>query len=545
MSVPHPPACEGHSVPPSPYCGASQRAKHYAREQKVLGRYFTPEAVAEMMVRWARAVAPHTQTALDPACGDGVFLRVLVQAGFREVVGIDIKDDPAVRGVRGVVFRQGDALPHIVDYENRVDLCVGNPPFSAKYGRIRDKHILALYALGRGRPSQAVEVLFSEFFVRATKPGGIIAIILPQGIFASLPALPVRRWILQHCTPLAIIRLSRAFFRANTSILIARKGGWEGSPLVLLARAEDACDLAQALAVYQGAKPSPRAFWLPLGALRETWAVEALAPFQGPRIPIRPDVPLVALKDLVRECRTGATEYGARRRFQNAGIPYISAKVVTHLGLEFQRDGRCVEPGSAMDKPRARVQVGDVLFVRVGVGCAGRAAVVLREEERGVADDYIYILRLSERLLPEFFALYTATPFFQQDTAVLKRGVGTVTIPIRALLSVAVPVPRREVQERFAHRYRHLRARLQALPGERAQVAREMARVVAQLTQWLQGQGEEDGTLGESRAQVGDLRGDLAIPVAWKGFPVASPTHRADIRGILADLIPVSPGSPS
>lgn len=47
--------------------------------------------------------------------------------------------------------------------------------------------------------------------------------------------------------------------------------------------------------------------------------------------------------------------------------------------VDLKRDGRFVAKGSPMDKPQAYTKVGDVLFVRVGVGCLGRVAVVLQK----------------------------------------------------------------------------------------------------------------------------------------------------------------------
>ena len=43
-----------------------------------------------------------------------------------------------------------------------------------------------------------------------------------------------------------------------------------------------------------------------------------------------------------------------------------------------------------MDYKNAHVEIGDLVFVRVGVGCIGRAAVITSENEKGIADDWIY-----------------------------------------------------------------------------------------------------------------------------------------------------------
>ena len=44
-----------------------------------------------------------------------------------------------------------------------------------------------------------------------------------------------------------------------------------------------------------------------------------------------------------------------------------------------------------MDYKNAHVEIGNLVFVRVGVGCIGRAAVITSENEKGIADDWIYI----------------------------------------------------------------------------------------------------------------------------------------------------------
>jgi type I restriction enzyme M protein len=128
-----------------------------------------------------------------------------------------------------------------------------------------------------------------------------------------------------------------------------------------------------------------------------------------------------------------------------------------------------------------------VLFVRVGVGCIGRAAVVLEEDEEGIADDYLYILRFRrDRMLPEFFALLTQTGFFRQALQRIWRGTGTVTVPQRLLRTLLVPVPPLPVQASFAKAYRrlHRRAREGETPAEEAR------RIVARLEGLLNGSGE-------------------------------------------------------
>src|SRR5262245_60991731 len=46
-----------------------------AARRKRLGQYFTPPAVAALMVRWIAAIEP--RSVLDPAVGPGIFPRIL------------------------------------------------------------------------------------------------------------------------------------------------------------------------------------------------------------------------------------------------------------------------------------------------------------------------------------------------------------------------------------------------------------------------------------------------------------------------------------
>jgi type I restriction-modification system DNA methylase subunit len=73
-----------------------------------------------------------------------------------------------------------------------------------------------------------IEILFTERFLQLAKPGGIIAIILPEGIFANAQTQYFRDWMLQKGRPLAIVSLPRKVFagagaNAKTTILFMRK----------------------------------------------------------------------------------------------------------------------------------------------------------------------------------------------------------------------------------------------------------------------------------------------------------------------------------
>ena len=92
------------------------------------------------------------------------------------------------------------------DARGKFDLIFTNPPFGAKIP-INDRDILDMYDLGRGSSSEPPEILFIEACYNYLKPGGKLAIVLPDGILGNPNTLPVREWILDKFRLLASIDL--------------------------------------------------------------------------------------------------------------------------------------------------------------------------------------------------------------------------------------------------------------------------------------------------------------------------------------------------
>ena len=76
--------------------------------------------------------------------------------------------------------------------------------------------------------STAIEVVFTERFVRLAKPGGLIAVIVPESIVASDRLGPFRIWLLGKMDLLASVSLPPKIFtgvgaNAKTSVVFARR----------------------------------------------------------------------------------------------------------------------------------------------------------------------------------------------------------------------------------------------------------------------------------------------------------------------------------
>lgn len=86
------------------------------------GQYFTPEVVANFMVGLADLSA--NSTILEPSCGEGVFLKILRNNGYKHLTAFEIDEDLAQEytGVRYESFVSAKI-------DEKFDLIIGNPPY--------------------------------------------------------------------------------------------------------------------------------------------------------------------------------------------------------------------------------------------------------------------------------------------------------------------------------------------------------------------------------------------------------------------------------
>mgnify|MGYP000907243485 CR=1 FL=1 len=116
--------------------------------------------------------------------------------------------------------------------ENRdflFDIVMANPPFA---GDIKESRIIAKYELGKtkkGKYQNKVgrDILFIERNLSFLKPGGRMAIVLPQGRFNNVSDAYIRDFIAARCRILAVVGLHGNVFKPHTgtktSVLLVQK----------------------------------------------------------------------------------------------------------------------------------------------------------------------------------------------------------------------------------------------------------------------------------------------------------------------------------
>ena len=146
------------------------------QRRKQLGAWYTPPELVEAVVR--EAVFPGAVSVLDPACGDGRFLRA---TGLPQQTGVDVDPD--------TTFEHGDALQR--DWgDRRFDVVVGNPPYLNQLASLTSRGGRSRFG---GGPYADAAAEFLMLAIRLTRPGGRVGLVLPQSLLSTRDAAAIRR----------------------------------------------------------------------------------------------------------------------------------------------------------------------------------------------------------------------------------------------------------------------------------------------------------------------------------------------------------------
>ncbi|WP_135257064.1 TaqI-like C-terminal specificity domain-containing protein [Thermus caldilimi] len=197
-----------------------------AASHRSLGQVPTPKALVDFMVGLAEA--PKGGQVLEPACGEGPFLRAFREAhgtGYRflgvEVDPLALDLPPWAEGVRAdfLLWEPGEAF----------DLILGNPPYGALGAGARllpelRQAYRERFATWWGRYN--LYGAFLEKGVRLLKPGGLLVYVVPAG-WMVLEEFQKLRAFLAREGALEVFYLGRAFpgLKVRAAVLRFRKGG--------------------------------------------------------------------------------------------------------------------------------------------------------------------------------------------------------------------------------------------------------------------------------------------------------------------------------
>lgn len=181
----------------------------FAGSKLALGQYFTPPEVAKLIIDF---LAIKKGTVLDNCCGHGSLFWHLPEGCY--ATGIEIQDEAyqvakALYPQHSIV--QDDCLNHV--FQNQFDYVLINPPFGLWWQTDKNLDLVGY----DGKILSHIACL--ELAIRAVKPSGFVACILPMGVKERQDMVSFRRWYRNHAVGVAqVILPSSAFVKQGTEV---------------------------------------------------------------------------------------------------------------------------------------------------------------------------------------------------------------------------------------------------------------------------------------------------------------------------------------
>ena len=212
------------------------------------GQFFTPRYIIDFCIK---VLNPQpNENFLDPAAGSGAFL--YHAHNHSNIYGNNLWafdfDSTAVRVARLLMYVAGidsvhihkansliksSAQEHLIatgiaelsttiedilrieKYKGAFDVIATNPPFA---GEIIEQDIIDSYEITKGKKRAERDVLFVERCIKLLKPGGRMAIVLPDNIFGGTDNEALRKWIYENCRIVGVVGIPRNAFMPHTAV---------------------------------------------------------------------------------------------------------------------------------------------------------------------------------------------------------------------------------------------------------------------------------------------------------------------------------------
>ena len=472
------------------------------------GQFRTPRHIIDFIVS---VIDPKKdETVLDPACGTAGFLissykhilkgniddegnstltpdeKEALVANFN---GYDISPD-MVRLSLVNLYLHGFVEPHIAEYDTLTseerwneyaDVILANPPFMSPKGGIRPHRRFSVQ-------SKRSEVLFVDYIAEHLTPTGRAGIIVPEGIiFQSQTAHKQLRKMLVENYLVAVISLPAGVFQpysgVKTSILLLDKALAQKTDRIAFFKVEnDGFDLgAQRREIAENDLPQVREeLGEYLGRLRAGESV------MGDRVAesgveytadnVQPKFGLVAEKGKIAaggEYNLSGERYRESLRI-SAAFPFFPIEQIctvnprkselskfpadTEVSFVPMADLNENQIAFVAKEHRVLGEVGasytyfadnDVLLAKVTPCFENGKAGIARNLKNGIGfgSSEFYVLRSSERVLPEWIYFCVTHPLFRQSGVNNMTGTGGLQrVPRKFIEEYEIPLPPLEVQ---------------------------------------------------------------------------------------------------
>jgi len=492
----------------------------YRHQRGDRGEFFTPHPIVRLAVEM---IAPRSnENIIDPACGSGGFLIQAIAYICRNypnidkptyvrerICGIEFNPDVALSAMIRLAFEGGagteiicaNALVENEQFNNAFDIVLTNPPFGSK-GKIEDQRILKSYLLARrwNRISndewevtrsvlagQSPEILFIEKCLKLLRPGGRMAIVLPDGLLQNVSNSHIRFWIRSQAKVLGVVSIPQEAFvpygtGIKTSLLLLQKlpasadrvfmaqiqkigydvkgqpiykrdnsGKFVRTPAGLPVIDDDIDEIVRAYHRFQRADfefESDSVYSIPAKMLNARLDVAHYYPEDRrliERLQANGARQLGDIADILNE----TDDF---RLASNGDIRYIAISDVDARTMQVVSQ-QIIKPHEAPSRATYRVRQGDIITAISGAstGTPRHATALITEDEDGaICSNGFAVLRNIHDIEPLFLLAYMRTEYYLRQIRRLMTGHAIPAISLDDLARVLVPIPPVEVQQKIA-----------------------------------------------------------------------------------------------
>jgi len=491
------------------------------------GEFFTPYPIVKLAVEM---ISPKPdEKVIDPACGSGGFLVQAIDhikqhhadvslSSYikKNISGLEFNPDIALAAMLRLVFEGGqgreimctNALQSHDQLNNFFDIVLTNPPFGSK-GKVEDRQILSSYDLARKwhqkptgwemtqtiLPGQSPDILFIERSLQLLRPGGRMAIVLPDGLLQNISSDHIRYWLRSQADILSVVSIpSEAFIPYGTGIKTS---------LILLQKfpaTQNSCFMAQIQKIGYDVKGQPQYKRNAAGIIQKNQSgqpmidtdldqisksflefnknqfkqannyiyvvkntllnsrldVEHYLPDDQKLIEYLKSIeakPLGKIADVVNECDN----------FREVGhdeIRYIAISDVDYRTMQVVSQ-QIIKAYEAPSRAKYRVFQGDIITAISGAstGTPRQATALITEDEDGaICSNGFAVLRNMSGIEPLFLLAYMRTDYYLRQVKRMMTGHAIPTISIDDLAKILVPIPSTSDQQRITRTFSRIQA---------------------------------------------------------------------------------------
>ena len=346
--------------------------------------------------------------------------------------------------------------------------------------------------------SFSIEILFLERFIQLSKPGGWIAVIIPDGILTNSNADYVREFISKRTKIKAIISLPRNTFKeagtnAKTSILFLRKlkesEKSEKDYNIFLSSIEEISQkyFNDILSIYKNfysgehemnknqliqitkdqngkeavmVRVDKTLYDLMNEKPASRWDPEYWRPIYDDTISkISGNYKLTTIDNVINEPII-APDHVRMSKGERIGseydCEYRTLKDLTFTGLNYSDVNFCSDNAYKRLK-RSQLKEGDILFAGSGVGAIGRLGIVLRTSKKSCVGDLFIIRNL--KINNFYLYIFLLTDFGQKQIERIFHGIQSAKISTKEIGSILIPLIPNDIQKKIEIFYKKVSSR--------------------------------------------------------------------------------------